>query len=109
MLTLQFKTFSLYLCVLVTVNKVHAVMIGDTLSLKWELEDGQFSKSATVNWVQPESSNCYLKIVPSKNRISVSNVPTCASGVWTGIVKYGGREAIAKTTVYVIGKTACTH
>lgn len=85
----------------VTVTKVHAVIIGDTLSLRCELEDGPFSGSARVTWVPPESSNCNLKKVHSK-KVSVSDVPMCASGVWTCNVKYDGREANAKTTVYVI-------
>ncbi|KAI7806269.1 CD4-1 molecule isoform X2 [Triplophysa rosa] len=86
----------------VTVPKVQAVIVGDTLFLKCELEKSSFSYSFTVKWVPPKSSNCKLDIPYTNGDISVSNVPMCASGDWTCNVKYNRREATAKTTVYVI-------
>lgn len=105
-LSLYFSNFNLFLSVLVTVPKVQAVMVGDTLSLKCELEKSSFSDSATVRWEQPKSSDCKLDIPHYKRDISVPNVPMCASGVWTCTVKYNRRDVTAKTTVYVVGKNA---
>ncbi|XP_065117229.1 uncharacterized protein [Paramisgurnus dabryanus] len=86
----------------VTVSRPQAVMVGETLSLRCELETGQFSQKAIVNWTPPENSKCNVKKGGSGGYNTVSNVPVCASGVWTCTVKYDKREVKATTTAYVI-------
>ncbi|XP_056619374.1 CD4-1 molecule [Triplophysa dalaica] len=86
----------------VTVSKVQAVIVGETLILKSDLETSSLRYSFTVTWVQPKNPDCELDTRSTNGDISVSNVPMCASGVWTCKVQYNGREATAQTTVYVI-------
>ncbi|KAA0703151.1 hypothetical protein E1301_Tti010741 [Triplophysa tibetana] len=86
----------------VTVSKVQAVIVGETLTLKSKLEKSSLGYSLTVKWIPPKNPNCTLDPRITNRDISVSNVPMCASGVWKCIVQYDGREVTALTTVYVI-------
>ncbi|XP_065117228.1 uncharacterized protein [Paramisgurnus dabryanus] len=90
----------------VTVSRPQAVMVGDSLSLRCELEKGQFSGTAIVNWTPPENSKCNVNKRGSGGYNTVSNVPVCASGVWTCTVKYNSREVKATTAAYVIDLSA---
>ncbi|XP_073728134.1 CD4-1 molecule isoform X2 [Misgurnus anguillicaudatus] len=88
----------------VTVSRPQAVMVGDPLPLKCELEKGQLSGTAIVKWTPPKG--CNVNIQGSNGEITVPKVPVCASGVWTCTVKYNKREVRATTAAYVIDLSA---
>lgn len=99
---LHIPPFNTLFSVSVTIPKVPAVLFGDSLSLECNLEPS--SAKSKITWIPPENSGCH-QIKHNGRAISVKDVSRCHSGVWTCKVNYDGREADAKTTVFVIGET----
>ncbi|CAM4699492.1 unnamed protein product [Leuciscus chuanchicus] len=96
------KTYRLYR---VTIPKVPALMVGESLSLECKLEPS--SAQPTVTWIPPGNSDCQQMPPIIRKTISVTDVSRCHSGVWTCKVEYDKnmrkmREAVATTIVSVI-------
>ncbi len=79
-----------------------AVMAGDSLSLECKMVSSPVKPRVT--WIPPENSDCN-KINHNGENIKVTGVSRCHSGVWTCELEYDGRKTVAKTTVFIIGKT----
>ncbi|KAK2903182.1 hypothetical protein Q8A67_007895 [Cirrhinus molitorella] len=99
------KTYKLYH---VTIPKVPAVMVGAFLSLECKVESS--SVVPKVTWIPPENLKTCNEIYETKpvvkytnEKVTVSSVSRCHSGVWTCKLEYGNkRETKATTTVSVI-------
>ncbi|XP_059364690.1 uncharacterized protein LOC132103606 [Carassius carassius] len=92
------KTYKLYH---VTIPKVPAVIIGESLSLECQMEYNLVKPKVT--WIPPENTHCYQRNLKGE-KIVVNSVSKCHSGVWTCKLEYMKKTYYteATTTVYVI-------
>ncbi|XP_043116010.1 CD4-1 molecule [Puntigrus tetrazona] len=85
------KTYKLYH---VTIPNLQPVMVGGIFSLQCNVVSSPLKPKVT--WITPENS-CDYKRYDSKS-VTISDVSTCHSGVWTCKLEYGDRRTTEATT-----------
>ncbi|XP_026140315.1 CD4-1 molecule [Carassius auratus] len=90
------KTYKLYN---VTIPKVPAVVVGESLTLQCQIASSPLKPKVT--WIPPQNSGCDLRKHYTE-KVTIGEVSKCHSGVWTCKLEYDKRETEAKTTVFII-------